>query len=295
MNIIKLEDRYQCNVDTELGVFGVDEFPLRVGIIDAPSYPMEMIVANYLTCIEGKMWTPDKVFTDKTREEVLDTVKWVLKGGHSPSLESVHITFSIENASVVLLKQISRHRVGNSLGVMTQRANAEEWLGKMYDNHHYVTPPSVKDFLERWGNSEYDTYMKAAQDLYNLMISKGVQQDEARYHVPQNVTTMWQGTYAYSTILTNICSTRMCHVMQGEMVALAYLMRAAILDWNSFLGEAIQPICIRSGRCNRNENNPTEKEPKGVCAFTREGRIPVRSEDKTFDLTQYSKDATEGK
>ena len=295
MQINRLSEQYLCNMGMEMGVFGVDNFPLRVGIIDAPSYPLESIAANYLTCIEGKMWTADKVFVEKSREEVVDIVKWVLKGGHTPSLESVHISFSIENASVVLLKQISRHRVGNSLGVMTQRANAEEWLGKMFDNHHYVTPPSVENFLECWGDLEYVAYMKAAQDLYNLMISKGVQQDEARYHMPQNVTTMWQGTYAYNTILTNICSTRMCHVMQSEAVALAHLMRAAVLDYNPLLGEVIQPICIRSGRCNRNENNPTEKEPKGVCVFTKEGRIPVRSEDKTFDLTQYSKDATEVK
>lgn len=171
---------------------------------------------------------------------------------------------------------------------MTQRAAAEEWLGKIYDNSHFVTPPSFVD--NGTVQHAYLDLMKQAQDFYNLCIDMGIQQDEARYGIPQGAMSLWHGTYSYKTILDSICSTRMCHVMQGEMVVLARLMATAVMDYNISMGAALKPICQRYGSCNRNENNPTEKYPKGVCELTKTGVIPAREYDDTRDLTKFSKD-----
>jgi len=261
-------------------------FPLKVCLLSAPPNPREIVVANYLTCIEGELIHPDSL---KARGVDVDGVfKWVLAGGHTPALESVHLTFGIEKASVVVLKQISRHRIGNSLGVMTQRANSTEYLGNIYDNDHFITPPSIVKDSEVLGM--YFELMKFSQKFYRFAIERGIQQDEARYGIPQSAATLWQGTYSYKTILDSICSTRLCHVMQGEMVMLARLMRECVVEYDDLLGGMLMPVCLRSGRCNRNENNPTDAHPMGVCALTRVGDVPVRKRDNTLDLTQYSKD-----
>jgi thymidylate synthase ThyX len=266
--------------------YRTDKFPLAVSLLAAPANPEHIAAANYKTCIEGELVYP-QTLTDK---EAKETFKWVMQGGHTPSLECIHLTFGVENASVVLLKQISRHRIGNSLGVMTQRAKSEEWLGNMYDGH-YVTPPS---FMGRPKvHQAYNDLVLASQNFYNLAIAEGIQQDEARYGIIQGAKTLWHGTYSYKTVLDSICSTRMCHIMQGEMVALSHLMAAAVKDYNELMGDALKPICLRYGNCNRNENNPTKDHPKGVCKLTIDGTVPVRKvEVEKYDLTQYSKDAT---
>ncbi len=266
--------------------FYCDKFPLKVSLINAPESPEKLIAANYLTCIEGHMVYPSELSDIKAE----DIVKWVIKGGHTPALECIHLTFAITDASVVLLKQISRHRIGNSLGVMTQRANSEEWLGNMAANGHYVTPPSISDNPKVF--DAYEQLVFQSQQFYRLAIKEGVQQDEARYGIVQGATTMWQATYSYKTLLDSICSTRLCHIMQGEMVAMAQLIKHAVGWWNPMLGDALRPICFRTGFCNRNENNPTAAFPKGACEYTKDGVIPVRNCDATMDLTKYSKDAT---
>jgi thymidylate synthase (FAD) len=269
--------------DIPMRSYVTDQFPLRVSLIEGPAKPMEIAVANYRTCIEGRMVYPQEI-TNPAKD-----FQWILNGGHSPSLECIHLGFAVEHASVVLLKQISRHRIGNSLGVMTQRANAEEWLGKLAANSHFVVPPSFRGHPDV--EEKYCELMWQAQIFYNMAIASGIQQDEARYGIPQGAETMWQGTYSYKTLMDSICSTRMCHVMQGEIVALSHLMAEAVGDYNLIMGSALKPICMKIGRCNRNENNPTDEHPKGVCKFTKEGVVPVRPRDDTMDLTKYSKDA----
>lgn len=285
------------NVETEHKIFGTDipmdsysddRFPMKVKLIAAPADPMPIAVANYMSCIEGRLVLPQEIVLSMTKDEVEEQFAWILAGGHTPSLECIHLTFGIEGASVVLLKQISRHRIGNSLGVMTQRARAEEWLGKLADNHNYVLPPSFRSNPKI--ELEYHKLMMHAQAFYTNCIDHGIQQDEARYGIPQGAMSLWHGTYSYKTILDSICSTRMCHVMQGEMVVLARLMATAVLDYNYHMGSALKPICLRYGNCNRNENNPTDEHPLGVCEITKNGTVPPRERNDLRDLTKYSKD-----
>lgn len=287
MKIFTEQTKYDIfGTSIPMKVFSCDNFPLKVMLLAAPAQPMNIAAANYKSCIEGHLVLPQALPIGEAKK----TFDWVIKGGHTPSLECIHLTFGIEHASVVLLKQISRHRIGNSLGVMTQRAAAEEWLGKLADNHHYIVPPSFKNNLKV--QERYQDLMEHAQAFYNFAIKEGIQQDEARYGIPQGAETLWHGTYSYKTVLDSICSTRMCHVMQGEMVALSHLMAAAVKSYNLSMGDALKPVCLRFGKCNRNENNPTDQYPKGVCEFTKDGTVPVRERDNTYDLTQYSKDAT---
>jgi thymidylate synthase (FAD) len=258
------------------------KYPLTVRLVDWPIVPERLIAFTYLECIEDRKL---EGLIDIDSVEAKRITEWVLKGGHTPSLESVHLTFVIRNISRVLSHQIVRHRVGVSIGQRTQRAKCEKYLGNFFDGGHYVLPPSLQE-------QEYDEIyplLAKSQEVYNKLIALGISQDEARYIMPQCATTSMTLTIAYKSLM-HICSTRLCSLMQGEMVELAKALKSATTIWNRNLGLWLKPICMITGKCNRNENNPNKEYPRGVCKLTKNGTIPLRVKDDTFDLTKYSKD-----
>jgi len=262
-------------------------YPLTVRLIDAPKYPERLIAHTYLECIEdAKINCLEDIHPDRAREITYH----VLLGGHTPSLECVHLTFAVRNISRILSHQIVRHRIGVSIGQRTQRANCEEYLGKFWDNHHYVLPPSIQKLNDRddMAANHLKNHLLGSQQLYDYLIGKGISQDEARYIIPHCSTTSMDITISYKSLM-HICSVRLCKLMQGEMVELAKALKGATVMWNSYLGKELKPICHITGKCNRNENNPNENNPKGVCEYTINGTVPPRTVKTIFDLTKYSK------
>lgn len=266
------------------------KYPLTVALIDWPIEPERLIAYTYLECIEDRGL---EGLADIPADEAKKITKWVLDGGHTPSLECVHLTFVVRNMSRILSHQIVRHRIGVSIGQRTQRANCEEYLGNFAKGHHYVLPPSIERKI-KYEDLYINEYFKEAEMLYNKLIKYGVSQDEARYIIPHCATTSMTLTISYKSLM-HICSVRLCELMQGEMVELSKLLKRAVICWNKNLGDNLKPICEITGKCNRNENNPTKEHPNGVCIFTKNGKVPMREYDDTFDLTKYSKSASDEK
>lgn len=109
----------------------------------------------------------------------------VAKSKHLSTLEHVSFTFGIRCLSRATLAQFTRHRVGFSFSVQSQR-----YVSQSDDSPHgsfnYIIPPSVK------GTSCEETYinaMEAAQKSYNQMIECGIHPEDARYVFPNAVTT----------------------------------------------------------------------------------------------------------
>jgi len=271
-------------------IFGSMKFPkMKVWLYEAPVNPERIIAYDYLKCISDDSYiTPDQIPLDYARKIAED----VLNGGHTPALESINLLFSIDGISKVVSHQIVRHRIGVSIGQRTQRANCEKYLGNFYHGKHYVLPPSV---LKYWHSDQncmqFEEYLEAAENLYNELIEHGVPMDDARYIIPQASETSMSFKVIYKS-LQMACSTRLCHMMQGEIVEIFRLMVKAVKDYNGLLGRYLKPICAITGKCNRNENNPDENNPKGVCEYTVNGFIPVREYKSQINLTQYSKDNT---
>jgi thymidylate synthase (FAD) len=270
-------------------VFSSNKFKkMRVQLIDAPDIPEKVIAATYLECIEDRNING---LADISNGEAQKITQFVLEGGHTPSLESVHLTFTIRGISRILSHQLVRHRVGTAIGQRTQRANCEEYLGNFYKNSHFILPPSIDKAMDECVGISDDvlSYLDDAEHLYNLLIRNGVSQDDARYIIPHCAETSMTFTVAYKSLM-HICSVRMCHLMQGEMVEVARLLQKAVSEYCPMLGEVIKPTCLITGRCNRNENNPTVDAQKGVCHLTVDGTIPIRKANDTFNLTKYSRD-----
>jgi thymidylate synthase (FAD) len=276
-------------------IFKSDKFPkMEISLYDAPANPRHIIAFSYLECIEDrKLPFPSAI----TREEATKITEWVLKGGHTPSLESIHLCFNIRGISRIVSHQLVRHRIGVSIDQRTQRANSKEYLGKLATNKHYILPPAILSLFDRDAfemrtfKDELNNYFYKAEGLYDELLSLGISEDDARYIMPHNAETSMNFKVIYKALM-HICSVRLCSVMQSEIIEVTRLMKKAVDEYDELLGSWLKPVCLNQGWCNRNENNPNEDNPKGVCHFTIDGTIPVRNADNTFNLTKFSKDGT---
>jgi len=277
--------------DKDQFMFISDKYPkLKVSLVQAPHEPERLMAYAYQKCIEDRGITnPSEI----TMVEAKEIAKWVMEGGHTPALETIDMMFDISGMSKVVSHQIVRHRIGVSIGQRTQRANSESYLGRISQEEHYVTPPSVIA-KGKLCTAEYKRFMEQVEHIYNRLTKYyGIHQDEARYMIPQGSETSMTFNVIFKALM-GVCNTRLCELMQGELVEIAKMMAEAVKEYNPLMGELLKPICMMTGKCNRNENNVTEDYPKGACRYTKEDIIPIReSKSKAYDLTQYSRTASE--
>lgn len=120
--------------------------------------------------------------------------------GHTSTLEAVSFTFAINGISRALLAQLTRHRVGFSYSVQSQRYvrfGSEDKSG----GATYTIPPSV---VKKGADEVYKYAMGKAQELYDTLRALGVPAEDARMVLPNGVTcnlvvtanlTAWLGFY----------------------------------------------------------------------------------------------------
>lgn len=146
----------------------------------------EFLAAIARRCYSIKPWehivdtitNPNAEKSKKIDAEKLMTK--IIKSGHLSILEFVDYTFSIENVSVALLGQLSRHRLA-SFAVTSLRYNN---LTKSDIN---VTVPKgldIKDLNDIFYKSISDSY-----NAYTKLIEKGYKPEQARYVLPQGIRT----------------------------------------------------------------------------------------------------------
>lgn len=113
-------------------------------------------------------------------EPKVATVRACIKNGHDSVIEHASFTFEITGVSRALLAQLTRHRIGWSYSVRSQRyveQGAEE----------YVTPDSVQtdsDSLEI-----YKSTMAVAHAAYKKLLDAGIKREDARMVLGQGYTT----------------------------------------------------------------------------------------------------------
>lgn len=117
----------------------------------------------------------------------------ITRSGHTSTLEHITYTFAVEGVSRSLLAQLTRHRIGFSFSVQSQRY-VRFGSGDKSGGFDYVTPPSVYgkglaivDDGDADGNMSgriYTRFMEAAQRVYDELRSMGVPAEDARYVLP---------------------------------------------------------------------------------------------------------------
>lgn len=146
----------------------------------------------------------------------LKALEHALKGGHESVIEHVSFTFQISGVSRALLAQLTRHRVGISFSVQSQRFCD---MGEM----PLVIPESIKENKELL--NEFGIVMDAVKAFYHKAVKAGIPKEDARYVSPQAATTELVLS-ANARELKHFFSLRCCNRAQWEIRELADRMLA---------------------------------------------------------------------
>lgn len=171
-------------------------------------------------------------------------LRGAIRSGHESVLEHAVFTFRIEGISRVTLAQLTRHRIA-SFSVLSQR-----YVNQL--NKEERTPTSIGQDQDL--DMAYQEHMVRSELLYNKLIVAGVPKEDARYVLPQSITTDLIMTMN-ARELGHLFSLRCCNRAQWEIREMADQMLTILVNkWPELFGQC-GPGCVR-GHC-------PEKRPCG--------------------------------
>ena len=181
-----------------------------------------------------------------TNEKVKNLIKKILKSGHLSVLEHISFTYLIEGISRVTTHQLVRHRLASYSQQSHRYTKIEE--------NKFVCPPDIQN-----DKKAYDIYEKATKDAiktYNKLIEMGIKKEDARYIIPQAVTSNIMVTMNARELL-HFFTLRCCKRAQWEIREVANEMLRLAKQKAPIIFENAGPACVR-GRC------PEEKPCKNI-------------------------------
>lgn len=150
---------------------------MKVEILAVTPDAMDIIWTAIRTC--KSVYEPEVLFHDKasekTTEEKLRLIHAIRKAGHDSVFEHVTMTFAISGVSRALLAQLTRHRIGVSYSVQSQR------YVKMFAADS-VIPASVAVDAET--EELYVHAVQNAKGYYEALLNHGVKPEDARMVLP---------------------------------------------------------------------------------------------------------------
>ncbi|EKU71376.1 FAD-dependent thymidylate synthase [Selenomonas sp. F0473] len=124
---------------------------------------------------------------EKTDEEMLRLLDRIMKSKHLSVVEHCAMTFAVKDVSRTLLAQYSRHRIGVSLSVQSQRYVSEQSSKQAGGLFGHVVPQTIMENGE--AHVRYMDCMKAIQAAYDELLALGVAKQDARFVLPGGACT----------------------------------------------------------------------------------------------------------
>lgn len=165
----------------------------------------------------------------------------IFRSKHTSTLEHITYTFAVEGLSRAALAQLTRHRVGFSFSVQSQRyvrLGSEDKTG----GFDYVVPQSCKtskeveiDFndgdppMSSSVNEFYKNAMRASQLAYDSLRAAGVPPEDARMVLPQAAVTNLVMTVNLRALLDFYSKRRKGSGAQWEIAELAERLREEVV------------------------------------------------------------------
>lgn len=131
--------------------------------------------------LEGEKYFGKQASDGEGGNEADRLIRHIVRSGHLSTLEHIAFTFAIEGVSRSLLAQLTRHRVGFSYSVQSQRY-VKFGSGDRSGGFEYITPKSMRATEERH-NSFLGT-MIVLQEMYDELRRLGVPAEDARMILP---------------------------------------------------------------------------------------------------------------
>ena len=124
---------------------------------------------------------------EKTDEEMLRLLERIMTSKHLSVVEHCSMTFAVKDVSRTLLAQYSRHRIGVSLSVQSQRYVSEQSSKQAGGLFGHVVPQTIMENGE--AHVRYMDCMKAIQAAYDDLLTLGVAKQDARFVLPGGACT----------------------------------------------------------------------------------------------------------
>ncbi|AMQ66729.1 thymidylate synthase [Bacillus phage Mgbh1] len=159
----------------------------------------------------------------------------IVRSKHLSTLEHLTFTFAIEGVSRALLAQLTRHRVGFSFSVQSQRY-VRFGSGDKSGGFDYVVPESISKWRENSTgqsvtmNHAYDRFMESAQQMYDTLRAAGVPAEDARAVLPNAAATNLVMTANLRALLDFYAKRKPGNGAQSEIAALAERLKDEVVE-----------------------------------------------------------------
>ena len=210
---------------------------MEVKLLSHTENPEQVIAAAAKLCYSQKA-DISTLLHDLTPEKVEKFVRKLESLGHASPFEHVSFTFCVEGVSRALLSQITRHRIGASFSVRSQRYCSE-------DDFQYVIPKSIQRHEKHC--VRYKALMADIQNLYNKLVELGVPKEDARMILPNACETRMIVTMNVRE-LWHFFNLRCCNRAQWEIRELANKMLELCKEASPLLFEHAGAACVK-GYC----------------------------------------------
>ena len=162
----------------------------------------------------------------------------IVASKHTSTLEHLAFVFAVEGVSIACLKQLTRHRIGHSYSVQSQRFvkfGSDDKTG----GFNYVVPPSIKENKDdEYYNAtlkRFEEMMETIQGFYDELRSYGIPAEDARMVLPQASATNLVLTANLRALLDFYAKRRKGSGAQWEIAELAERLREEVVKVEPWL------------------------------------------------------------
>lgn len=201
----------------------------------SPGKPSE-IVAKEGARYFGKKATDGGKGTDADR-----LIRMIHSSGHVSTLEHLSYTFAVEGVSRALLAQLTRHRVGFSFSVQSQRY-VKFGSNDRSGGFDYVMPEDCEPQENPNAHTIFTEFMRKAQETYDELRSFGITAEDARAVLPNAAACNLVLTVNLRALLDFYAKRKAGRGAQAEIAGLAEDLRKAVEavePWATQLFEAV--------------------------------------------------------
>ncbi len=206
---------------------------MKVRLINYTKEPEKIVAQSARLCYSAL--SIENLEERLTNESIIKLIKKIMKLGHYSVLEHAAFTFAIEGISRVTSHQLVRHRLAS----FSQQSQRYVKINK--EGFPYVVPKSIAQDKEL--AKIFTDTIKELDGIYQLLLDHNIEAEDARYILPQAVTTKMIIS-ANARELLHIFKLRCCNRAQWEIRDVAMNMLREVKKIAPTIFENAGPPCI---------------------------------------------------
>ncbi|GAH40006.1 unnamed protein product, partial [marine sediment metagenome] len=179
---------------------------MKVRLINYTKDPEKIVAQSARLCYSAL--SVEDLEEELTNKSIIKLIKKIMKLGHYSVLEHATFTFAIEGISRVTSHQLVRHRLAS----FSQQSQRYVKINK--EGFPYIVPKSIAKDKEL--DKIFIDTIKELDGIYQLLLDHNIEAEDARYILPQAVTTKMIIT-ANARELLHIFKLRCCNRAQWEI------------------------------------------------------------------------------